>query len=401
VAEQGSLAEGEKLASTVVEETYLNSYVAHAPMETHSATAAMESGRMTVWASTQTPFSLKQQIAQALGMAPAGVRVITPYLGGGFGGKSASRQALEAARLAKLTGRPVQVVWDRAEEFFYDTFRPAAVVKIRSGVTAAGRIPFWDYKVYCAGDREAKQFYDIPHQRTGSAGSWGGNPPDLHPFSVGPWRGPSVNTNTFARESHMDTLAARAGADPLEFRLQHLSDKRMLRVLEAAAGRFGWKPGRGRGAGVACAIYLGTYIATMAEVSVESATGRVRVKRVVCAQDQGVVVNPDGSRQQIEGAITMGLGYVLSEEVRFRGGEVLSRNFDDYQIPRFSWVPRIETVLIENREGPSHGCGEPPIVNMGAVIANAICDATGRRLRQLPMTPERVRAALSGSAGAP
>jgi len=398
VGEKGSLAEGEKLTTRVVEETYLNSYVAHAAMETHSAVAAIEDGKLTVWASTQTPFSVRQQLAQAVGFAPENVRVITPYVGGGFGGKSASRQAMEAARLAKITGKPVQVVWDRAEEFFYDTFRPAAVVKIRSGPDNAGKLVLWDYRVYCAGEREAQPFYDIPHQRTQSSGGWSGeNPPGLHPFAVGPWRAPSVNTNTFARESHIDTLASKLGRDPLEFRLSHLSDPRMRRVLLAATGQFGWKPASapsGRGFGLACAIYSGTYVATVAEVAVNKSTGNVNVKRVVCAQDQGVTVNPDGSRQQMEGSITMGLGYALAEEVRFKDGAVLDRNFDTYQIPRFSWLPRIETILIENPETPASGCGEPPIVTTGAVVANAIFDATGARLRQLPMTPARLKAAL-------
>jgi nicotinate dehydrogenase subunit B len=398
VGESGSLAEGEKLAATIVEETYLNSYVAHAPLETHSATATIENDKVTVWAGTQTPFSVKQQVAQALRLAPENVRVITPYVGGGFGGKSASRQAVEAARLAKLTGKPVQVVWDRSEEFFYDTFRPAAVVKIRAGLDQAGRMTLWDFKVFCAGDREAKQFYDIPHQRTVSSGGWGGgNPAGLHPFAVGPWRAPSVNTNTFARESHIDILARKAAVDPVEFRMKHLTDKRMRVVLEAAAKQFGWKPAptpSGRGVGVACAIYMGTYVATMSEVAVDKATGKVQVKRVVCAQDQGVTVNRDGSRQQMEGSIMMGLGYALTEEVHFRGREVLEHNFDSYEIPRFSWLPKIETVLIDNPEVPASGCGEPPIVGMGAVVANAIHDAVGARLLQLPMTPSRIKAAL-------
>ncbi|HEY5162672.1 MAG TPA: molybdopterin cofactor-binding domain-containing protein [Terriglobales bacterium] len=398
VGESGSLAEGEKLAATIVEETYLNSYVAHAPMETHSATATIENDKITVWAGTQTPFSVKQQVAQALRLAPENVRVITPYVGGGFGGKSASRQAVEAARLAKLTGKPVQVVWDRSEEFFYDTFRPAAVVKIRAGLDQAGRMTLWDFKVFCAGDREAKHFYDIPHQRTVSSGGWGGgSPAGLHPFAVGPWRAPSVNTNTFARESHIDILARKAAVDPVEFRMKHLTDKRMRVVLEAAAKQFGWKPAptpSGRGVGVACAIYMGTYVATMAEVAVDKATGKVQVKRVVCAQDQGVMVNRDGSRQQMEGSIMMGLGYALTEEVHFRGQEVLEHNFDSYEIPRFSWLPKIETVLIDNPEVPASGCGEPPIVGMGAVVANAIHDAVGARLLQLPMTPSRIKAAL-------
>jgi isoquinoline 1-oxidoreductase len=398
VDESGSVPEGAKLCRTLVERTYLNSYVAHATTETHAATAMIEGGKVTVWASTQTPFPVKQQVAQTLGLSPQNVRVVAPYVGGGFGGKSASRQAIEAARLAKLTGKPVQVVFDRAEEFFYDTFRPAAVVQILSGLTGAGKIGVWDYKVYGAGDREAKQFYDIPHQRTASSGGWqGGNPPGMHPFGVGPWRAPSVNTNTFARESHIDILAAAAGIDPVEFRLNHLSDQRMRRVLEAAAKQFGWKPARrpsGRGMGAACGIYANTCVATMAEVAVDKKTGQVQVKRVVSAQDEGVIVSPDGSRQQIEGCITMGLGYALTEEVRFQDGEVLDKNFDTYRIPRFSWLPKIEIVLIENKELPALGCGEPPIVTMGAVLANAIYDAAGARLLQLPMTPARIQEAL-------
>jgi nicotinate dehydrogenase subunit B len=394
----GDLAEGEKASAAIVEVTYLNSYVAHAPMETHSATATVENGKATVWASTQAPFSLRQQVAQAIGLAPEHVRIITPYVGGGFGGKSAGGQAVEAARLAKATGKPVQVVWNRAEEFFYDTFRPAAVVKIRSGLTSAGKIALWDYKVYGAGDREAKPYYDIPHQRTLSAGGWqGGNPGGMNLAAVGPWRAPSVNTNTFARESHMDTLAAKAGVDPLEFRLRHLSDARMRRVLEAVAKQFGWKAAKapsGRGAGMACGIYSDAYTATMAEVAVDPKTGHVQVKRVVSVMDVGLVINPDGLRQQMEGCIAMGLGYALTEEVHFKDGEVLDRNFDSYQIPRFSWMPKMETVIIDNPGMAAVGGGEPPIITMGAVIANAIYDAAGVRLRQLPMTPARVLEAL-------
>ena len=151
---------------------------------------------------------------------------------------------------------------------------------------------------------------------------------------------------------------------------------------------------RGRGIGIACALYLGTYVAAVAEVTVDEATGKVKVKRVVCAQDMGLVVNPEGARQQMEGCITMGLGYALTEEVRFKGGDVLARNFDTYEIPRFSLLPAIETILVDAPEEPAQGCGEPPIVCIGAVVANAIFDRTGARLLQLPMTPERVKMAV-------
>ncbi|MGD0500646.1 MAG: molybdopterin cofactor-binding domain-containing protein [Bryobacteraceae bacterium] len=406
--EKGDPAEGEKLAAQIVEETYLNGYVAHAAMETHSAVAAFEDGKFTVWASTQGPFQVKQQIADALGVSPESVRVIAPVLGGGFGGKSsvtplAARQAQEAARLARAAGTPVQVVWDRAEEFFYTTFRPAAVVKIRAGLSGAGKIVSWVFEVCGAGNRDSISVYDIPNQRTTYSGSWQdtSNPPGMHPFFVGAWRGPSANTNTFARESHLDALAVKAGVDPVEFRLNHLTDQRLRRALETAAKQFGWKPAKapsGRGVGMACGTYKNdSRMVTMAEVAVDKQTGRVQVKRVVCVMDQGLTANPEGSHLQLEGGIIMGLGYALMEEIHFKGGEIHERDFDTYNIPRFSWVPKIETFLMDNPSTPPAGCGEPPAITVGALIANAIFDAVGVRLFQLPMTPERVRAAIQGA----
>lgn len=398
VAEGGNLDEGQKAARFLVEEKYLNSYVSHAPVEPHTALAKIEGDKATVWASTQTPFALKDAAASMLGFPSQNVRVITPFVGGGFGGKSNNQQALEAVRLAKLAGRPVKVGWTRAEEFFYDTFRPAAVVKIKAGITASGLISFWDYGVYFAGERGAQQFYNIPHHRTVTYGSGWTAAPGSHPFATGPWRAPGNNTNTFARESHIDMLASKAGMDPVEFRLKNLQDPKVRRVLQAVAEKFGWSPAKapsGRGYGVACGIDAGTYVAHMAEVEVDKNTGSVRVKRVVCAQDMGLCVNPEGARLQMEGAITMGLGYALSEEVRFTGGEIHDSNFDTYTIPHFSWLPEIETVIIDAKDSPAQGGGEPAIICMGALIANAVFDATGARLLQLPMTPERIKAALS------
>jgi len=171
----------------------------------------------------------------------------------------------------------------------------------------------------------------------------------------------------------------------------------MIRVLKAATDKFGWKSARSpskRGLGVACGIDAGSYVAAIAELAVDTDKGTVQVKRVVCAQDMGVVINPEGAKIQMEGCITMGLGYALTEEVHFKGGQVLDTNYDSYKLPRFSWVPEIETVLVENNETPPQGGGEPAIVLMGALIANAVYDATGARLYQLPMTPERIKAAL-------
>ncbi len=171
----------------------------------------------------------------------------------------------------------------------------------------------------------------------------------------------------------------------------------MINVLKTAAEKFGWTDlpaPSGRGFGIACAVDVGVQVATLAEVEVDRESGKVRVKRIVCAQDMGLVINPEGARLQMEGSLMMGLGYTLTEEVRFKGGQVLERNFDTYEIPRFSWLPKIETVLIENPGLPPLGGGEPPIVCVGGAIANAVFDATGARLFELPMTPERIKNAL-------
>jgi len=389
-AEGGNLAEGKKLSAHVFEETYLNSYVAHAPIENHTAIARIKGNKVTVWASTQAPFRVKDQVAEALGFPAENVRIIAPFVGGGFGGKTRCQQGIEAARLAKITGKPIQVAWSRAEEFFYDTFRPAAVVKITSGITDSGRISLWDYGVYYAGGRGSQQFYDIPHHRTMTHG--GGR---AHPFGTGAWRAPANNTNTFARESQIDIMAAKAGMDPVEFRLKNLKNEQVIRILKAAADRFGWTPAKapsGRGYGVACGTDAGTWVAHMAEVEVDK-NGHVQVKRVVCAQDMGLVINPQGATLQVESCVTMGLGYALAEEIRFKGGEILDSNFDTYEITRFSWAPEIETVLIDSDASPQGG-GEPAIICMGGVVANAIFDATGARLFQLPMTPARIKEAM-------
>jgi len=397
VSSAGDLKEGEKGSSSLFERTYLDGYVAHAPMEPHTAVVKIEGDKATVWDSSQTPFRVKQNVARVLRFKEDRVRVISPYVGGGFGGKTSNPEVLEAARLAKLSGRPVQVAWSRAEEFFYDSFRPAAVVKIKSGITDKGRIGLWDYHVYFAGQRGSEHFYSIPHYRTMTYGSSWGTRPGTHPFATGAWRAPANNTNTFARESQIDIMAAGAGMDPLEFRLQNLTDEKMRQVLEAAAKAFGWKPGRapsGKGHGIACGIDAGTYVATMAEVDVDRETGQVKVKRVVCAQNMGLAINPEGAAMQMEGCITMGLGYALKEDIHFKGGEIFDKNFDTYEIPRFSWLPEIETVIIDNKNADPQGGGEPAIITMGGVIANAIYDAVGSRVFQLPMTPDRIKEAM-------
>lgn len=399
VATAGNVDDARRGAVQVLEGRYLDNYIAHAPMETHTALARVEGDRATIWASTQNPFGVREEVAEALKLPSANVRVITPFVGGGFGGKSANGQTVEAARLAKITGRPVQVMWTREEEFFHDTYRPAAVVRVAAGLDASGNVAFWDYAVRFAGDRGAAHFYSFENHRTTSVGSFGG-PRHVHAVNVGAWRAPGCHTNTFAREVHMDRLAALAGVDPVEFRLRHLRDPRMIRVVQAVAEKAGWRPAKGpsgRGFGIACGIDSGTYVATIAEVEVDRQTGAVTVKRVVCAQEMGLVVNPQGALLQMEGCIMMGLGYSLTEELRFNRGELADTNFDTYTIPRFSWLPKMENHILPADDSPPQGGGEPAIIVMGAVIANAIFDATGARLDQMPMTRARVLAALKSN----
>ena len=396
VDEGGSIKDGRDNADDIIESTFYDGYVAHAPLETHTATAVMEGDKMKVWASTQNPFGVKSQVARTLKMPEDKVQVLQCFIGGGFGGKSSNGQAIEAARIAKLSGKPVQLAWTRKEEFFYDTYRPAAVVQLNSGISKTGKISFWDYGVYFAGSRGADMWYDIPNHNIVSLGSERGGP-RVHPFATGAWRAPGNNTNSFARESQINIMAEKAGMDPFEFRMHNLKDKRMLRVLKAAADKFGWQQRKkleGRGFGIACGTDAGSYVAEMAEVEVDKKTGEVKVLRVLCAQDMGLVINPHGATIQVEGCIVMGLGYSLREDIQFKGGDIHNKNFNDYDIPRFSWTPEIETVLIDAQDEPAQGGGEPAIVIVGGLIANAIYDATGARMYQLPMTPERILEAM-------
>ncbi|WP_167613775.1 xanthine dehydrogenase family protein molybdopterin-binding subunit [Maribellus sediminis] len=393
--DEGNLDSGRNESAIIFENEFHDGYVAHSPMEPHTAMAHFDGDKMTVYAGTQTPFPAQSNIARTLGMDEEKVRVIPPYLGGGFGGKSAHQQAVEAARLAKLTGKPVMVDWNREEEFFYDTFRPAAVVKINSGIDDDGKIKFWDYHVYYAGDRGGETMYNVPHQKRTVYGR-GWTAPGVHPFPTGAWRGPGNSTNTFAREVQVDIMAAKAGMDPVEFRLKNLTDQRAIDVLEAVAEMADWKPAKshsGRGYGVAIGADAGTYVAHIAKVDVDSKTGEVKVLKVWVAQEMGFCVNPQGATIQMEGCINMGMGYALKEVVDFEGGQVNTKNFDTYQIPRFSWIPEMETKILD-RHTPPQGGGEPAIVCMGAVIANAIYDQTGARLLEMAMTPKRVLEAL-------
>ena len=397
--ETGSLPDGHAAAEQIVKTEFYNHYVAHAPMEPYTVLAQVQDELVTVWASTQAPFRVRQTAAETLDLPEEKVHVLTPFVGGGFGGKKSGQQISEAVRLSKISGRPVQLAWNRREEFFYDAFRPAALVQLESGLNAQGHITFWDCDILFTGSRSSEPIYNIQHSRVRTRNSG-----RVHPFGTGAWRGPGSNTNVFAMESHTDILAQAAGMDPLAFRLNNLKDERMIRVLKAAADKFGHrfdKSPSGKGYGISCTNYLNTYVAIMAQVAVNQTTGMVKVERFVCAQDMGEIINPQGAKLQIEGGITMGLSAALSEEIEFSGGEIRTENFDSYQITRFSDAPPIDIVLIDNPELPPQGCGEPAITTVGAALANAIFDAVGARVYTLPMTPERILAAYSTGSSIP
>ncbi len=399
--EKGVLSDGEKASQTLFSETFYGDYVAHAPLEPHVATVVFENGEAEVWASSQTPFVAQAEVAEELGISKEKVRVHAAFLGGAFGGKSNFPQIVEAARCVRLSGKPVQVAWTREEEFFYDAYRPASVVKVKAGLDARGGISLWDYDVYFASEFGAEPFYDWQVGRVRSFGSvmdFFAPPVTQHPFEVGSWRGPGCSNNAFAREILMDRMAESLKMDPVDFRMRHLVDPRFRHVLKTAAEKFKWHPRSHspshRGIGVACALTEGTMVAMMAEVAVDRKTGVIDVKRVTSVQDIGLVINPRGLRAQMEGSITMGLGYAMREMQHFKDGVMKDLNFGTYQLPRFSWLPVIDTHVIDNQLEDAQGGGEATIVPVGAAIANAVYDAIGVRLTHMPMTPERVLAAL-------
>jgi len=389
--EGGNLATGKTVSETVVEGDYLDGYKAHASIETHCATCYFEGDKLTMWASTQTPFGTRKRIATALNMPLEKVHLKQILLGGGFGGKVLDHQAVEAARIAKISGKPIQLIYSRREEFMFVGFRPAALMKVSSGVDANGKLKLWNFDIYCAGTRGTELFYDVENNRTRIFDA-----KNVHPFTVGPWRAPGNNSTTFARESHIDVTACKLGIDPLQFRLTNLKEGKMLATLQLAAKTFGWeKPKKeGHGYGIALGEDAGTCVALIAEVYVDKLTGIVQPIRVVCAQDMGQVVNPHGATIQTEGGITMGLGYALYEDIAFEGGSVKTTGFSNYEITRFSKTPKITCVFIDKMDAKPEGGGEPAIICVGGAIANAIFDACGARVNQMPITAERILAAI-------
>ncbi|MFI5169587.1 MAG: molybdopterin cofactor-binding domain-containing protein [Vicinamibacterales bacterium] len=382
----GSVAEALPKAAHRLESTYTVAYIAHVPLEPRAAVADWKDGRLTVWVGTQRPFGVKSELAEAFKLAEDKVRVIVPDTGSGYGGKHSGEHAIEAARLARGVGRPVKLVWTREEEFRWAYFRPAGVIDVKSGADADGRLVAWEMHNYNSGSSSIRTLYEAPHQHIEFH-------PGRSPLRQGSYRGLAATANHFARESHMDEIAATLKLDPLEFRLRNLKDARLRAVLEAAAERFGWAKAvnaPGRGHGIAGGFEKGSYVATAAEVRVEP-SGAVTIVRLVASFECGAIVNPRHLESQVLGSVIQGMGGALFEAVEFDRGQILNPRLSRYRVPRFSDAPPLEVVLLDRKDLPSAGAGETPIVAVAPAIAGAIFAATGTRLRAMPLAPKGVR----------
>jgi len=365
--------------------TYRAAFVAHVPLEPRAALARWQGSQLTVWTATSTPFRARGDLAEALGVDPAGVRVVVPDYGGGFGGKHGPAVALEAARLARAAGQPVRVQWSRRDEFTAAYLRPAAIIDVASGADSTGALTAWSFTNVNSGSAGLLTPYRVPHRRQQYQ-------PARSPLAQGSYRALAATANNFARESHLDEIAAAVGADPVEFRLRHLDDERLRTVLETAAAEIGWPgggelPGIRAGTGVALGFEKGGRVATAARVEI-GGDGSVRLARLVTVADCGAVVNPDGLVNQIEGAIAMGLGPALFEQIDFAAGRILNASMSDYRVPRLADIPPdVKVVLIDRPDQPLAGGGEAPIMAVAPAIANAIDRACGVRLRSMPLIP--------------
>jgi len=366
----------------VIEALYQTPYLSHAPIEPMNCVASMRRGACDVWVGTQHQEATRKEAARIAGLPLAKVRVHTQFLGGGFGRRLETDFVAEAVELSKALGVPVQVAWSRAEDLQHDTYRPAHAVRLRAVLDEAGLPAAWHMRI--AGSELALEGIDVPyavaHYREEHVAV-----PSVLP--TGPWRSVGASNNAFAIECFVDELALRAGRDPLEYRLALLGEApRHAAVLRCAAERADWGGAlpAGRGRGVAVYESFGSVVAQVAEVSV--AGGAIRVERVVCAIDCGIAVLPDAVHAQLEGGIAMGLSAALKEEIRVAQGRVAQTGFRDYPILTIAEMPRVETHILDSGAEPG-GVGEPGVPVIAPAVANALCAATGQRLRRLPLRP--------------
>ncbi len=414
-------------AARTLSAEYFVPFQMHASIGPSCAVADVRPDAVTLWSATQSSFLTRASVASLLGLAPDRVRLIWVEGSGCYGHNGADDVTADAALLSRAVGAPVRVQWMRADEHVWEPKGPAMAITVRGGVDSRGHIVAWDSRVYSAthssrpnggapgnllagaelglaravnvvgADRNARPPYSFPNDRVRVSAL------ERAPLRTSALRGLGSPQNTFATESFMDELAAAAGVDPIAFRLRHLRDPRGVAVLEEVAKLARWDPrpsprAAGLGRGVAYVRYddTGACVGMAVEARVDRASGKVRVERVYVAHDCGLIVNPDGLRNQIEGNVIQALSRALLEEVRFDRHAVTARDWVSYPILRFSDVPdEIAISLIDRRGEPPLGAGEPATSPVFAAVANAIFDATGVRLRSIPFTPERVKAALT------
>jgi isoquinoline 1-oxidoreductase len=380
---KNSFAEEIAAAKKVLRATYQVAYVQHAPMETRAALAEWKDGQVTVWTGTQNPFGYQSELAGAFRLAKDHVRVIVPDTGGGFGGKHTGEVAVEAARLAQAAGKPVALKWTREEEFTWAYFRPAALIEAEATLDESGKLTSWHFVNVNSGGSAVNTPYRAGKARSQSINS---APPLRH----GSYRALAATANNFARECFMDELASAAGADPLEFRLAHLAEGRLRAVLEEAVRRFNWRERvkrkeRNIGVGLACGTEKGSFVAACVEVTIDPQRKKIVPRHVCEVFECGAVMNPGNLVAQVQGAILMGLGPALREEMRFENGKIQNASFGDYLVPRFSDVPELDVQLLNRADLPASGGGETPIIAVAPAIANAVFHATGARVREMPM----------------
>ena len=405
---QGDVKTALASAAKKVAARYQLPYLAHATMEPMNCAASVTAERCDVWVPTQNQGGVQAMAAKITGLKPEQVFVHTTYLGGGFGRRFEQDFVEEAVLVSKAAARPVKLIWTREEDLQNDFYRPANLTTIEAGLDGKGRVTAWSHKIVCPSifarvfpsmmkngiDNAAVEGvsdleYDVPNLLAEYVRI------DL-PVPVGFWRSVGASHNGFIIESFVDELAAAAGRDPLEFRLGLLQKHpRARRVLETAAKKAGWgkPPKKGQALGIAYHLSFGTYVAQVAEVSVDKGSGRITVHKVTCAVDCGSVINPDTVVAQMESGIIMGLSAALKEKMEFAAGGVKTANFGDYDLLRMSETPEIEVHIVTGRD-PLGGIGEPGVPPAAPAVANAVFAATGARLRSLPMSPAAVKAAM-------
>ena len=382
--DRGDVEAGLLAATRRIEAEYRVPYLAHAAMEPLNCTAWLHDGVCEIWTGTQNPLGVRGAVAEAVGLEPSAVEVHNAYLGGAFGRRSVHDYTVQAARIAQAVRAPTKLIWSREEDIAQDRYRPAVTSRFRGALDTAGNPIVWtNLYVNKHEPAEAPQIpYAIANQQIASVPS-----PTHVPFGV--WRSVDHSQHGFFTESFMDELAVAAGKDPFRFRRDLLGHApRHRKVLDAAAEEAGWGKtlDEGRGRGIALQESFGSIVAEVVEVRIDA--GNLRVERVVCAVDVGYAVNPDGLIAQMESGIVYGLTAALYGEISLERGRVRQSNFHDYRMLRIDETPVIETVIVDSG-GPLGGAGEPGTPPVAPALANAIYDAVGVRIRELPVAKHR------------